>query len=127
VLSAYGRSELANSEHSNFRRRAIETRLWWRIGAMIARPERVVELTVGEPTARRRGPRKSAGSTADGWLFHSMHRYSEDFNMALVPDGSAARTCPQVYKKAECKCLLPAREREENLPRLQKCHRSRSR
>ena len=46
VLSAYSVLELANSEHANSRRRAIETRLWWRIGAVIARPERVVELTV---------------------------------------------------------------------------------
>jgi hypothetical protein len=36
------------------------------------------------------------------------------FNMALGTDGSAARTCPQVNKTAECKCLLPARERGES-------------
>jgi HK97 family phage major capsid protein len=58
VLSAYGVLELANSEHSNFRRRAVETRLWWRVGAVIARPERVVELDVegvhveGEPVKK---------------------------------------------------------------------------
>ena len=57
-------------------------------------------------------------------LFDSTHRYPKDFNMALRPDGNAARTCPQVNKKAECKCLLPARE---NLPPLQKGHRSPSR
>lgn len=58
VLSAYGVLELANSEHSNFRRRAVETRLWWRVGAVIARPARVIELTVagvvgtGEPVKK---------------------------------------------------------------------------
>jgi len=46
VLSAYSTLELANSEHAHFRRRSIETRLWWRIGATIVRPNRVVELTV---------------------------------------------------------------------------------
>jgi hypothetical protein len=43
------------------------------------------------------------------WLSDSMRRYSKDFSMALRTDGSAARTCPQVNKKSECKCLLRAR------------------
>jgi len=59
VLSAYGPLQLAVSEHAAFRRDALVTRLTWRIGAVIAHPERVVELTVGEPTPRGRRPRKA--------------------------------------------------------------------
>jgi HK97 family phage major capsid protein len=61
VFSAYGPVQLAVSEHAAFRRDALVTRLTWRIGAAIAHPERVVELTVGEPTPRGRRPRKAAG------------------------------------------------------------------
>lgn len=46
VLSAYSALELATSEHASFRRRSIETRLWWRAGAVISHPSRVIELTV---------------------------------------------------------------------------------
>jgi hypothetical protein len=63
VLSAYSTLELANSEYSQFRRRSVETRLWWRIAATIARPERVVYLTVaGAPAptkATKAAPAKS--------------------------------------------------------------------
>jgi HK97 family phage major capsid protein len=62
VLSAYSALELANSEHSQFRRRSIETRLWWRIGAVIARPERVIALTVAGAPA----PAKAAKTPAKG-------------------------------------------------------------
>lgn len=47
VLSAYSPLEVATSEHASFRRRAIETRLWWRAGAVISHPARVIELTIG--------------------------------------------------------------------------------
>jgi hypothetical protein len=60
VLSAYSALELANSEHASFRRRSVETRLWWRIGAAIVRPERVVELTVAGAPA----PVKAAKAAA---------------------------------------------------------------
>jgi HK97 family phage major capsid protein len=64
VLSAYGALTVAVSEHAAFRLDSIVTRLTWRIGAAITYPERVVELTVGEPTGRgRRRPRKAAGTT----------------------------------------------------------------
>jgi hypothetical protein len=64
VLSAYSVLELANSEHSNFRRRAIETRLWWRIGAVIARPERVVALSVPAAAPTKAAAKKApAGSS----------------------------------------------------------------
>ena len=46
VLSAFSPLEVATSEHASFRRRSIETRLWWRIGATITHPDRVIELTV---------------------------------------------------------------------------------
>jgi hypothetical protein len=59
VLSAYGALQLAVSEHAVFRRDAIVTRLTWRLGAAITHEERVVELTVGEPTPRGRRPRKA--------------------------------------------------------------------
>jgi hypothetical protein len=64
VLSAYGVLELANSEHANFRRRAIETRLWWRIGAVIARPVRVVEA-VGGPCPQGTPAKKAAKKIAE--------------------------------------------------------------
>lgn len=70
VLSAYGVLELANSEHASFRLRSITTRLWWRIGGVIARPASVVELKVAsiEPAkaAGHKAPaNKAAGATED--------------------------------------------------------------
>ena len=65
VLSAYSVLELANSEHSNFRRRAVETRLWWRIGAVIARPARVIELTVAGVAGNEPAKKTAAKKTAD--------------------------------------------------------------
>lgn len=46
VLAAYSPLELATSADASFRRRSIETRLWWRLGATISHPQRVIELTV---------------------------------------------------------------------------------
>jgi hypothetical protein len=66
ILSAYGSLQLAVSDQVGFGKDTIVTRLTWRIGAVIAHPERVVELTVGEPTVRGRRARKAAGSTAEG-------------------------------------------------------------
>jgi hypothetical protein len=53
------------SDQVGFRRDTILTRLTWRIGAMIAHPERVVELRVSEPSGRRRR-RGSGGGSAGG-------------------------------------------------------------
>ena len=58
ILSAYGSLQLGVSLQVGFRKDTIVTRLTWRIGAVIAHPERVVELWVGEPTrGRGRRPR----------------------------------------------------------------------
>jgi HK97 family phage major capsid protein len=54
ILSAVGGLTVATSEHAAFRRDSITTRITWRFGATVARPRRVVALTVSEPTGRRR-------------------------------------------------------------------------
>jgi hypothetical protein len=71
-LKAYGQLELALSEHSAFRRRSIETRLWWRIGATISHPERVVELHVGSGATKDAAKKAPAGCRDSPRTHHVM-------------------------------------------------------
>jgi hypothetical protein len=66
ILSAVGSVLVATSEHVAFRRDSITTRITRRFGATVAREQRVVELSIGEPSGRRRRRGSGGGSTSGG-------------------------------------------------------------
>lgn len=71
VLSAYGALMVAVSEHAEFKRDALVTRITWRLGATIAHPERVVELRVagvGGATKAAPGERSGQGLNSPGTI-----------------------------------------------------------